>query len=359
MKTPIRRRVGNAAIICFGAAILTGAVFRFDLSSSVHAYLHQFDAWNLGDVLASIVLCAFAGLTYALWMSQAILRNQRTVTRKVLRAHTHAMEIARDEAALARENAELANDAKTELYHRTIQDLTEAASNMGAKLGILRSQLGNLSGQEAQLLVDDAVRSVGSLYTLVADLERANVLQRSALVTSWEPINLVDMLDTVIENIAPLGAARGIRVHFAPGMVARHTVKGQSDRLTKALVEVLLNAVARSPKGGRVIAEVVGDRLSLIIRIIDEGPHISSRIGKRLFDTYGIDPSSIDPGREGEAMNLQAAQSIVERHKGKISFENLPRAGVCFMITIPTYQPSAAEAVDEGWLARNLSPNGI
>ena len=358
MRTPIRRRVWSAALIVFAAAVLTGAAVEYDLYGKVHHLLHRFEAWNLGDVLAAIVLCAFAGLGYALWMSQTVLRSQRTVTRRVLRAHTHAMEIARDEAALARENAELANDAKTELYHRTIQDLTEAAGNMGAKLGILRSQLMHLSQPEAQLLVDDAVHSVDSLYTLINDLERANALQRNALVTTWEPINLVDLLGTVIESISPLGAARGIRIHFAPGMVARRIVKGQSDRLTKALVEVLLNAVARSPRGGRILVEVMGDRLSLIVRIIDAGPHISSRIGKRLFDAYGIDPSAIDPGREGDAMNLQAAQSILERHKGKISFENLPGRGVSFLITVPVYEFAAARSPSGIWAAHDLSPNG-
>ena len=318
MRTPIRRRVGNAVLTGCAAAVLVGATIHYDLFGGIHAFVHRFEEWNLGNILAAIVVCALAGMAYALWILQTVLRSQRTVTRRVLRAHAHAMEIARDEAALARENAELANDAKTELYQRTIQDLTETAGNMRDKLGILRSQIANLNDNEARLLIDDAVRSVNGVYTLIA---------------------------------------RGIRIHFAPGMVARRIVKGQSDRLIKALVEVLLNAVSRSPKGGRILVEVMGDRLSLIVRITDAGPHISSRIGKRLFDAYGIDPSAIDPEREGAAITLQAAQSILERHKGKISFENLPRAGVTFLITIPVYELAAARTAAGTWVLQDLSPN--
>ena len=357
MRTPIRRRVGNAVLTGCATAVLVGATIHYDLFGGIHTFVDRFEEWNLGNILAAIVVCALAGMAYALWILQTVLRSQRTVTRRVLRAHAHAMEIARDEAALARENAELANDAKTELYQRTIQDLTETAGNMRDKLGILRSQIANLNDNEARLLIDDAVRSVNGVYTLIADLERANAMQRNALITNWEPINLIDMLETVIESIAPLGAARGIRIHFAPGMVARRIVKGQSDRLIKALVEVLLNAVSRSPKGGRILVEVMGDRLSLIVRITDAGPHISSRIGKRLFDAYGIDPSAIDPDREGAAITLQAAQSILERHKGKISFENLPRAGVTFLITIPVYELAAARTAAGTWVLQDLSPN--
>lgn len=360
MRTPIRRRVWSAALICCAAAVLIGVSIQLDLFSGIQALVRRAEDWNLGDALAAVLLCSLAGMGYALWVLRTVLRSQRRVTRRVLRAHSHAMEIARDEAALARENAELANDAKTELYQRTIQDLTEAAGNMGSKLGILRAHATHLNTVEARLLIDDAVNSVNSLHALIADLERANALQRNALITSWEPINLIDMLETVIDTIAPLGEARGIRLHFAPGMVARRIVKGQSDRLTKALVEVLLNAVGRSPKGGRVLVEVMGDRLSLIIRITDAGPHISSRIGKRLFDAYGIDPSAIDPDREGGAITLQAAQSIMERHKGKISFENLPGAGgVAFLITIPVYELAAARTASGTWVVQDLSPNGI
>ena len=358
MRTPNRSKAWGALLAVGLAGLAAYFAIRFELFLTFHTILHHFEEWHLGDILVTVVVVGVTWLAIALGQTLRALRSQRAITRKVLSAHTHAMETARDETALARENAELANDAKSELYQRVIDDVQGSAANVRAKLALVRSQIGNLSVPEAQYLVEEAAHDVDALDTLVSDLQRADVLQRDALVTTWEPVNLVHVLATAVDAIEPLARSRGIKMHFAPGTLARREVKGNSDRLLKALVEVLLNNITRSNQGNRVVVELLGDRLSLIVRIKDEGQHISSKLGKRLFDTLGIDPSAMDPNREGEAINLQAAQWIIERHRGKISFENLPGNGVAFLITLPALQASAAPSEGHQRRASDLSTNG-
>jgi signal transduction histidine kinase len=66
-----------------------------------------------------------------------------------------------------------------------------------------------------------------------------------------------------------------------------------------------------------------------MLEVIDEGPGIPPEQMRRIFERFHHGPQ----GRSG--LGLAIAQSVVERHGGRIQVDSEPGAGSCFRILLP------------------------
>ena len=122
-------------------------------------------------------------------------------------------------------------------------------------------------------------------------------------------------------------------------------VLADPDQLQRALGNLLENAAAATPVGGRIAVtrRVVDDRLS--IRIIDTGPGVPDSERERIFDRF-VRLSSSRRG-EGSGLGLPISRAIARAHGGDL--QCLAWAGgACFQLTLPAQLlgPTAAERRD-------------
>jgi signal transduction histidine kinase len=119
---------------------------------------------------------------------------------------------------------------------------------------------------------------------------------------------------------------------FDPGVP---TVAIDPDRITLALLNVILNAADAMPNGGTLVAatSTVEGGAAVLIEISDEGEGIAADARGKVFDPF------FTTKPEGVGLGLVNAKSIVERHGGTIHL--LPRAerGTRAVITLPLAGP--------------------
>jgi len=143
------------------------------------------------------------------------------------------------------------------------------------------------------------------------------------------------MIDDVLETITVLAQEKNIEISKdCPDDLA---ITGNRKHLSRALFNLVDNAIKYTPKGGRVRIAAVGNHSSGKIEIIveDNGIGIQSEEIDRIFDRfYRVDKARSQT--RGTGLGLPIAREIVKAHEGLISVESTPGKGSTFKITLPS-----------------------
>jgi signal transduction histidine kinase len=147
------------------------------------------------------------------------------------------------------------------------------------------------------------------------------------------------LLDEVAEQVAPLAAARQIRLEVAhEGPIP---VRADPDRLKQVLLNLVDNALRYTPADGtvRLIAALDPAGATARLQVRDTGPGIAPAHLPHIFDRfYRGDPSRARAsGNTG--LGLAIARGIVEAHGGTIAAQPGPTGGTAFTIVLPAARP--------------------
>ena len=145
---------------------------------------------------------------------------------------------------------------------------------------------------------------------------------------------LAELARDVADNLWPLARERKISID-----VIDHEgdafVFAEADSLSRALTNLVDNAIKHSPDGGTIIIDVarMPDKL-LELRVQDQGQGIDADLLPRLFTRF-------TSGSEGQSrskslgLGLAFVKAVAERHRGRVHAENSKSGGACFILTLP------------------------
>jgi signal transduction histidine kinase len=161
-----------------------------------------------------------------------------------------------------------------------------------------------------------------------------HVLQSSrAIPARREAVDLGRLVREVARIVTPEYAARSVRLVLAvpAGLPA---IPADADGLTQVLLNLLTNALAATPSGGRVevrgTAAVRDGRPGIALAVTDTGTGIAPEHLERIFDPFfSTKPSG------GTGLGLSICRDIVRAHEGAITVESAPGAGARFGIWLP------------------------
>lgn len=142
-----------------------------------------------------------------------------------------------------------------------------------------------------------------------------------------EPIDLNDVAIDAADALWPEAKARGIKVDVE-GIDDPHMVEGDRQLLTRAVINLIGNAIKYSDKGviRCALAETDG---RIRLTIADQGVGMSAEQRAKLFERFQQGP------REGIGLGLAFVRTVVLRHSGRIDCESALGKGTTFTITLP------------------------
>ena len=149
-----------------------------------------------------------------------------------------------------------------------------------------------------------------------------------------EDVLLAELARDVADNLWPLAKERAITIE-----VIDHEgdafVHAEADSLSRALTNLLDNAIKHSPDGGRIIVDVArigGGQIEL--RVEDQGKGIDAELLPHLFTRFG----SGTGGRsriKSLGLGLAFVRAVAERHRGSARAENNAAGGASFILALP------------------------
>ena len=205
-------------------------------------------------------------------------------------------------------------------------------------------------------LIDGAVEPSPEVFAAIAD--EASRLQRliddlTLLSRADEGTLEVRLVDLDLGAVA-VAAAERLRPQFDFDEVSlvvntdttRGTllVRGDGDRLTQVLSNLLGNALRHTPLNGTVTVDVGRDDSHAHVDVIDTGPGIMAdeleRIFQRFYRGTGSGGAAGRPGRAGRGIGLTIARSLARAQGGDVVATSTgPGDGATFRLTIPLADP--------------------
>jgi len=136
-----------------------------------------------------------------------------------------------------------------------------------------------------------------------------------------------EILSDEINNLQSEAASRNIKIDlkFDPDLWL------QADRflLSRAISNLLKNALEASPPGSRVLVSAERRKKALVFSVADQGPGIPAAQQEKIFEPF------ISTKESGLGLGLYLVKKIVEAHGGKIYLTNQPSGGAVFTFEIP------------------------
>jgi signal transduction histidine kinase len=242
------------------------------------------------------------------------------------------------EAMSAELDASLRHEAELEQERRLfigaiVHDLrTPLFSLRGYLDGLAQGVADTPEKRERYLAV--AREKADSLERLIADLFDFTRLEYLDQTPHCEPLDLAALLGRLVEGIRPRAEAKGVRL-LVEDLSVPCTVDGDAHLLTRAIENLLDNAVRFTPGGGdvRVSYRTVGQRTT--VTVADSGPGIPAADLPHLFTPLYRGESSRNRRTGGAGLGLTIAKRIVEAHGGDLTAGNAPNGGAIFRVTLP------------------------
>jgi signal transduction histidine kinase len=213
---------------------------------------------------------------------------------------------------------------------RVAHDVRNPLSSIKMQTQLLNATL--VPGSESREMTEAMLHDIRQVELVVGGL--LEVARPRGLQTS--PRRLNDIIEGVIQQVGPQCRHRQITVErrLAPDLPAMPL---DADRLTHALLNVVLNATEALREGGTMtITSVRSGAGDVLVVVDDDGVGIDAATASRVFDPF----VTTKPG--GVGLGLVNAKAAIESHGGTITLAPRQPAGTRVTIRLPLTPPAAS-----------------
>lgn len=175
-------------------------------------------------------------------------------------------------------------------------------------------------------------RAANSMKDLIEDLLELSRLEHLEELTRSK-IQLEKAVLESINTTSPQAEARDIEL-ILDESVKDLVVEGNYVLLSRAVGNLLDNAIKYTPEGGEVHIKLGQNNGHALISVIDNGPGIKAKDLPRLFEKFYRARPELDDV-PGSGLGLAIVKSIAEHHGGQAWAESEPDVGSTFTISLP------------------------
>ena len=230
-----------------------------------------------------------------------------------------------------RKSAEVLRDDLTEMI---VHDLRTPLTSLLTGLQTL-SLAGEMNPAQTEML-GIALGGGETLLAMVSDLLDISKMEAGLIVLDKRPVIGAEVIEQALSQIAPLARTNGLRVarHIAPDLPI---VIADEEKLRRALVNLLGNAVKFTPRGGIVTIAAAYDPAEggVVFAVGDTGEGIPAHAVKRIFEKFGQVESRKAGRKMSTGLGLTFCKLVAESHGGRIWVESKLGKGSRFLLTIP------------------------
>ena len=207
-------------------------------------------------------------------------------------------------------------------------ELNNPLNNIMLTAHMMLEEYNDLSDEERKDMLKDVTEETDRSRKIIRNL--LDFARESS--STMESVDLAQLLRetvTLLENQIRL-AGITVNIQFTDDLPRIH---GDSQKLQQVFVNLLLNAIDASSKGGKI--QVMGcleEKADAVkVTVVDYGQGIPQHIVSSVFDPF----FTTKPKGKGTGLGLSVSQGIVAKHGGTIKVKSKEGSGSSFTVTLP------------------------
>jgi PAS domain S-box-containing protein len=169
----------------------------------------------------------------------------------------------------------------------------------------------------------------------VGTVRRLQEYARPGRARGPEAVQLRDVIEHLLALTRPQwdneAARRGIRYEIDLKIEPAPAILAVASEIREAILNILENALAAMPNGGRLTLHVRSVEDLAILSIADTGRGMSDEVKRLAFEPF----FTTRAGEGGSGLGLALAQEIVQRYGGTISLQSQEGVGTTFTLAFP------------------------
>lgn len=217
----------------------------------------------------------------------------------------------------------------------------ELRTPMTSIKGYVENMLDGLAGaltEKQSRSLERVKHNIDRLTRMINELLDLSKIEAGRMELNFTPLALMEMAEEIAESYQAAAHKKSIALQAVPHP-GLPMVKGDADKLSRILINLIHNAIKFTPEGGAVRIEAqVRDNDSVELCVIDSGSGIPPHELDKVFDKFYWSESAPVEAR-GAGLGLAIAKNLVELHGGTIRVESTLGTGSRFSFTIPVVRP--------------------
>jgi signal transduction histidine kinase/ActR/RegA family two-component response regulator len=248
----------------------------------------------------------------------------------------HAIETMVTELKEAKDEAERANNAKSDFLARMSHEIR---TPMNAVVGMTELAMESATSLEQKEYLEGVRSSAEHLTELISDILDFSKIEAGHLSLERIPFSLRELLDAAFQPLVFRARQKGLSctLSVAPGTPDRFI--GDPLRLRQIITNLVGNAVKFTSQGGVMlwVEEVSrqGEEVTVAVSIRDTGIGIPREVREHIFDPFVQADGSTTRRFGGTGLGLAIVRQLVEAMGGGISLASEPGRGSEFRFTAP------------------------
>jgi signal transduction histidine kinase len=307
----------------------------------VHHRIGLAPEWYLGAYdkylqLASDVLSTAFGRDYERFFQTIISLNKIISLDKGLALDAYhysakeALERQANELKKANEGLQRLQDTKQQLSDMIVHDLQNPLAGVISVLQTFDSKPTGLRPDEREIL-KEGLRRCDDLSQMILNVLQISRADSGHLETHFEGIDLASLASDVTESFRIVADVEGRTLVFE----SPPSVPIRSDRslIQRVLQNLIRNALRHTPKDTQIVVRVdVLPAGRARVRVIDDGPGISTEVQSHLFDPFGATRLRNAGMRVDVGLGLASCKVAAQALEAEISVESDGIHGTSFAL---------------------------